>query len=480
MVVKNVIEIVLDDCGVEQFPSYGVGGVTGGLGRPYPTCTNIAALAAGGRQFDRFFSDPFCSPTRAAHFTGRHPGRNGLGNIVESEGSPSLLDSELTFVEVLRRYRPDVRRGGFGKWHLGSDMNGDLQSPFRAGFEVFSGTRRNLHPQSASGDIWQTDPLYNMEWNVNGEYRIRLDQFCTDATINDALRWIRTLKGQPFYCYIALHMPHNPFGRPPAGTYDSVAWPLATKYPANQADDELVWPYFKAMLENCDHAIGRILNELPAGELAQTNLIVYADNGTTSEVVGDFTNPNPDGSEYNGVVGAYWNNGKAKRTTYEGGIHVPLWIYGPSVANQIGTSTAAIAQVEDLAVTILEMFETTFPVEDGRVIDGVSMMPSIKTPTAGSNRTHVWSENFSPNGRNPGTTFGNRCVRTGQWKLMFQQGSLATATQRLFDILSDPMELNDLLLSPPLSAGTQAAYDELLAYAEELAATFDDAIRPGE
>jgi arylsulfatase A-like enzyme len=476
-VTKNIVEIVLDDCGREQFPQYQVGGVTGGLGRPYPSTPTLAALAAGGRLFERAFVHPFCSPTRAAHFTGRFPGRNGVGNIIENDSAPALFDSELTFVEVLREQRPDIRCGAFGKWHLGNAYNGDLTSPLRAGFEIFSGTRRNLPPQTASADPTISDPYYNAVWNVNGEERLRLQQFLPTAMVSDALRWLRTLRGQPFYLYLPFHLPHSPFVRPPATHYDTSMWTLPHAYAVGQGNPDELWPYFKAMIEACDYEIARFIDQMPPGEFVQTTFFVYADNGTTSEAIANNAGSSPDHAEYNGQAGVYWDAAKAKRSTYDSGIQVPMFVYGPAITAQAGLPTAGLVQIEDVSTTILELFGCSWP--DQRRIDAVSFKKLLSSPGLGSDRTKVWGEIFAPNGRNAGTSIGRRCVRTSQYKLMFVDGPLETAQRRFYDLIADPMELTNLTpggSTSGLSAPRLAAYTDMLEYAEDLVATFDDPV----
>ena len=65
----NVIAILVDDIGVGDF------GFTGGKDFPTP---NIDRLAAEGCRFTNGYSNPMCSPTRAAMLTGRYPKRFGI------------------------------------------------------------------------------------------------------------------------------------------------------------------------------------------------------------------------------------------------------------------------------------------------------------------------------------------------------------------------------------------------------------------
>ncbi len=65
----NIIVVLADDLGVECLSAYG--------GTSHKT-SNTDRLAKEGMRFTRCFSNPYCSPSRAALLTGRYPFQNGL------------------------------------------------------------------------------------------------------------------------------------------------------------------------------------------------------------------------------------------------------------------------------------------------------------------------------------------------------------------------------------------------------------------
>src|SRR4029450_5898599 len=69
----NVVLILIDDAGFEQFSTFG-GGV------PSPT---MDKLAAEGLRYNRFHTTALCSPTRAALLTGRNHQSCATGSIGE-------------------------------------------------------------------------------------------------------------------------------------------------------------------------------------------------------------------------------------------------------------------------------------------------------------------------------------------------------------------------------------------------------------
>src|SRR5690606_36719862 len=74
----NILLIVVDDAGVEQFEVFGYGGAV-----PAET-GNINAIAEAGVRFPNTWSMPTCSPTRSTFFNGLYPFRSGVRNAVVS------------------------------------------------------------------------------------------------------------------------------------------------------------------------------------------------------------------------------------------------------------------------------------------------------------------------------------------------------------------------------------------------------------
>jgi arylsulfatase A-like enzyme len=68
----NIVYIVSDDQGWKDVGYHGSDIQT----------PNIDALANGGARFEQFYTQPFCTPTRAALMTGRYPFRYGLQTVV--------------------------------------------------------------------------------------------------------------------------------------------------------------------------------------------------------------------------------------------------------------------------------------------------------------------------------------------------------------------------------------------------------------
>ena len=70
----NILLVLFDDVGFTDFGTYG----------GYARTPNIDALARQGTKFSRFYSSPFCGPSRAMLMTGMDNHQVGIGTLVET------------------------------------------------------------------------------------------------------------------------------------------------------------------------------------------------------------------------------------------------------------------------------------------------------------------------------------------------------------------------------------------------------------
>ena len=78
--VLNILLIVADDLGIEQLAMYGRDPT-----KSYAPTPNLDRMRAQGVMFQRAYSMPVCSPTRACILTGRYPFRTGIGKADRRE-----------------------------------------------------------------------------------------------------------------------------------------------------------------------------------------------------------------------------------------------------------------------------------------------------------------------------------------------------------------------------------------------------------
>ena len=238
---------------------------------------------------------------------------------------------------------------------------------------------------------------------------------------------------------LALHAPHAPYSKPPNSLHHLDGLPDA---PASGKD--LARAYFAAMVEAIDTELGRLLRSV---DLKTTTVLVIGDNGTPGAVTAP---PYP--SE------------RAKSSLYEGGVRVPLLVFGAGV--QRGRIVDSIVAGVDLYPTILQLagIDPAGVLPAGNRIDGVSLVPSLtgaKAPTAPVH-PFVYSDTFI----GAWNVRPRRAIRDATFKLIDEPGT----NDKLFNLKADPMERKNLLAAP-LAPAAVAAEAELRAQLASLLAS---------
>lgn len=126
----NILLLLVDDMGWGDPGSYG-GGIA--VGAPTPA---MDMMAREGLRLTSTYSQPTCTPTRAAILTGRIPTRSGLTRPTLSGENPTT--NPWTIEATLPGLLSDAgyRTALSGKWHLGE---AEGSRPHEAGFDEFYG-----------------------------------------------------------------------------------------------------------------------------------------------------------------------------------------------------------------------------------------------------------------------------------------------------------------------------------------------------
>ena len=382
----NLLVVVLDDVGVDKIASY-----SGSDAPNAPSTPTLAGLARDGVSFRNAWSNPTCSPTRAAALTGQRAERTGIGEGLPP--GPGLDPDVRTIADLLGE--AGYATAAIGKWHIGAKRNHALQ----VGFDHHSGTRANVGPGG----------YFHWQKFVDGVDAGRQRGYATSATADDAVAWINRQAG-PWFAWVAFHAPHRPLHAPPAalhtrGSLDSATSPAAALY--------------AAMLEAADRELARVI------EAAAPNatVIVFGDNGTYADAIEPPFDPE-----------------HAKKSAYQGGVHVPLFVAGKAVAaDNRGSSSSALIHVSDLFATLAELAGSTETAEDS-----ISFVPQLRDAhTPG--RATVYTSGFQPNGGPPIPERYVRAARNERFKLI-RTGGIGSGENRheLYDLIEDPHERHDL------------------------------------
>jgi Arylsulfatase A and related enzymes len=328
---------------------------------------HLDRLASEGVRLEQFYTQPLCSPTRAALLTGRYPIRYGLQvGVVRPHARYGIPAEERTLPEALRE--AGYRTAMVGKWHLGHSRREDL--PTSQGFEHHYGL------YTGNFDYFTHRRDGGLDWHRN-EQPVEEPGYATDLLADEAARLIREHDStRPLFLYVAFNAPHTPLQVPENYSARYAQWPERRRL-------------YAGMVTAMDEGIGRILAALDERGLRENTLIVFcSDNG----------GPKPGEIADNGPLRA------EKGTYYEGGVRVPaLAVWDGKLAP--GTSNESLVHIVDWFPTLLRLAGA--PSEQPTPIDGIDLWPTLTTGAV-SPREEILI--------NIGVA--GAAVRVGPWKLV--------------------------------------------------------------
>jgi arylsulfatase A-like enzyme len=460
----------------------------GCYGSEIPT-PHLDALAGHGLRFTQFYNMARCSPSRAALLTGLYPHNAGMGHLdglvrPESKGYTGRLSDEcVTVAELLSDagYATSMT----GKWHLGHNRG---TPPWKRGFQrVLNSPFGELYfpgQQTQKGEPLEL--FYNGVKTASDAPEIGQQWYSPDLWTSFALKFIDQAlqEKKPFFHYLAHNGPHFPLMAPPEdiarfrgkfragwdklrnerhakqlkmGLLDA-KWPLTERPPDVPAWDSLdekardrfdhIMAIYAAILSRIDQSVGDLVQGLrQRGVLDNTLILFMSDNGGNAE-----SGPNgrtvgtpwggPTSNVFLGMNWATLNNTpfrRYKHFTHEGGIATPLiahWPRGISSARR-GQFVHDPAHLVDIMPTVLALAGTTYPKER----NGHKILPLAGVSLAPAFTNQKWKRT------EPLFIFheGNRCVRSGKWKLVMKyQGPW-----ELYDMDADRTELHNLAAANP-------------------------------
>ena len=350
----NIIIILCDDLGYGDLGCYG---------HPSIRTPHLDRMAAEGLRFTDFYTgDSVCSPSRSALLTGRLPVRTGMygdrRRVLFPDSVGGLPASEITIANALksRGYATAI----VGKWHLGWQPE---YSPLRHGFDQYFGlpysNDMDRTPDSPRGRAAFLDPKKEY-WNVPLRRGDEIAERPADQSTltrrytEEALRFIRAKKSQPFFLYFPHSFPHVPlFGSPE----------FRGKSSRGRYGD---------VVEELDWSVGQVLATLKSEGLAENTLVIFtSDKG-----------PWLTQFEQGGSAGLLR---EGTGCTFDGGMRVPAIAWWPGrIAPH---TTSALATTMDLFATSLALGGAALPTD--RPLDGMDLRP-VLFGTGPSPRDTVW------------------------------------------------------------------------------------------
>ena len=375
----NILLIIADDMGKDATPGFDEGSIK-------PTTPHINTLKNGGLSFNNFWVNPTCSPTRASIITGKygyHTGVKWANDILSS--TENVLQNYIN-QQTGNAYATAV----VGKWHLSGEDPGFNPETF--GMDYYAGLIRG-----AVQDYYQWQLTEDGAGSLQTEY---ITEVFTDLAID----WVND-QSKPWFLWLAYNAPHTPFHAPPVEMHSQGGLP---EY--SEGADPM--PYYMAAIEAMDFQIGRMLDGIPADELANTVIIFIGDNGTPNQ-----------------VAQAPYSSSTVKGSLYQGGVNVPMFISGQGV-NRTGEDNNLVCST-DLLSTIADLAG----VNVSTIHDSKSFVSLLSAEA--DHREFQYAE--MNNGTDDLWTISN-----GDYKLIVN----ANGSEEMYHLTADPYESTDLLDDP--------------------------------
>ncbi|MFW6290107.1 MAG: sulfatase-like hydrolase/transferase [Mariniphaga sp.] len=398
----NVLIIIPDDLGWSDVGFHGSEIKT----------PNIDKLAQTGIRLEQHYVMPTCTPTRVSLMTGKYPSRYGItgpdyGEVID------LGDPTLASILQKNGYYTAIA----GKWHMGSPPYTPLKYGFQSSYGYFDG---QIDPYTHEYKT-ETKLTKRESWHRNDEY-LTEEGHVTDLLTAEAIRIIEEEREEPFFLYLAHHVPHFPLDEPEEwmSLYNDLSMHPSRKL-------------FAAAVSHMDAGIGKIVDALErTGKRENTLILFLSDNGgqhswhSNTEYRGKYADKPHE------VLGNNYPLRGWKGDLYEGGIRVP------AIANWPGTLNPGAADfpmhVSDWLPTICSLIGSETEIESLNP-DGRNNWPLLSGQQhAAAERSIYWK------------TRQNYAVREGDWKLVVHRNSGQT---ELFDLKNDFRERQDLSNSHP-------------------------------
>lgn len=412
----NIIFIMADDLGNGEIS----------FNHTFADTPNIDSLFVNGASFSQAYSQPMCTPSRAALMTGVYPWKQSWGRAV-------VFPWRDNYMEFGRPLLPERMRAEgyttamFGKWHLGHIY--PEYTPINRGWDYYFG---NL----GGGTEYDEPYSYNVN-DFNNDLQENGVNFDTTGYYTRVLgaKAVQFIEQQsrcpnlcPFFMYVAFTAPHAP-EQAPAATIAAAPGGYTTA-------QKTKW----AMIKEMDNEIGDIVTALETAGIRDSTIIIFtSDNGAT-------------------LLGGIWDNYYGNNTPFqgekaglfEGGVRVPLiWNWPGQIA----------VQEVDTAVHLIDLFPTIIegvlgePMPGSQEVDGVNYY-GVMDGGALASRDLIL--NVIP----------NRCgaVVRGYWKLVNNPdvNNIDTTSVaddfRLYNVRTDPDESSDISGTyPAIVSSLQAA-----------------------
>ena len=459
----------------------------GCAGHPHLETPNFDRVARMGVRFtNAYCQSPICGASRMSFYTGRYVSSHGA----QFNGYP-LRVGEQTLGDHLRK-------AGMGCWLIGkTHMKVDAEGMARLGLERDSviGARQaecGFDAWVRDDGLWAEGPdgFYDEKRSPYNEYlkskgypgdnpwaqyanagvdaegqiasgwmlsntdqpaNIREEDSETPWLTRQALAFMEEAEG-PWCAHVSYIKPHWPYivPAPYHAMYGPNHVPAATRSEDERRDTHPVFdaflsgkvaeafqreevrqkviPAYMGLIKQCDDQLGLILDRLEeSGAIKDTMIVLTSDHGD--------------------YLGDHWMG--EKDFFHDPSVKIPMIVYDPRPEADAtrGTECAQLVEAIDLAATFIEAAGAEVP---GHIVEGRSLMPWLRGECPDWREVVISEYDYSlrPFGETlVGSSADARLfmVFDGRWKLIHAEGGMRPM---LFDLETDPDELNDLARQP--------------------------------
>jgi arylsulfatase A-like enzyme/Tfp pilus assembly protein PilF len=351
----NLVVVTIDTLRADRLHCYG---------NAHIETPTLDGLAARGVLFQSAVAQaPLTPPSHACIFTGTYP----TVHHVRNTGGFALQPSSITLAKILQSQGWDTA-AFIGAAVLKKSFG------FNQGFDIY--------------DDQMPKPEKSVQEREYPERRAAV-------VVDHALQWLNAQSGKPFFVWLHLYDPHEPY-EPPS--------PFREKYRDNLYDGEVAYT---------DQQLGHFLAAVEAKSGAGKTLVaVLADHGESLGDHGEFTH---------GVF------------LYDSTLHIPFILAGPGVPS--GVRVAQQARTIDFLPTVLALMGGQAPA----VCQGVNLTPAFAGKSVAT--TYSYAETLYPK-MNMGWA-ELRAIRTTKWKYV------RAPKPELYDLEQDPGEKTNVIAAHP-------------------------------
>ena len=360
----NIIVIMVDDMGYADI---------GPFGATQQKTPALDRMAHEGMRLTSFYAAAVCSPSRAQLMTGCYQARISVPHVYFPGNPNGLNTNEVTVAQHLKRL--GYATACIGKWHLGDQPE---FLPTRRGFDSYFGFPYSNDMLKKNAAHERVVPLMRNE-TVEALLTEEEQSGIVARYTEEAVRFIRAKKEQPFFLYFphtAVHTPIHPgkafAGRSNNGRYGD-------------------W------VEEVDWSTGRILDTLRELKLDGETLVLFTSDNGPWLIKGS------DGGSALPLRGG-------KGSTWEGGVRVPTLAWWPGHVPAGSRCDAVLGQI-DVLPTCVALAGGRVPAEP--VIDGRDCSQNLLGVSNESPReAHYYF-----------LAYELQAVRQGPWKLALTRQS---------------------------------------------------------